>query len=302
MRKSLSADEALGGQQALVLARGAADEGRETALVGRLERLRHLVETRAVGAQGGQQRLAVLEEDVGPDAGVAAGDARHVAKARTGGQQRVARAVALAGLCHEHVGQHVRQVADQGQQAVVLVRLDRDRTGADLHEKVVELLEGDRPHVGARRKEVGGALVQRGPRVAHARRLGAAQRMTAHAAALLVGAERVHEHRLGAADVAHDRPGRGGRVGAAHVVEHQADRRADEDEVGGGGGLFEAVGRLGDGAALEGGGDRRGAAAVAHDAPHAGELASGEPERAAHEPDPDDRDRAFCPERRGHGR
>ena len=76
--------------------------------------------------------------------------------------------------------------------------------------------------------------------------------------------------------------------------DDEPHRRADEDEIGGGGSLFEALRRLGDGATLEGGGDGLGAAAVADHPAHAGELACGEPEGAAHEADADDGDAALC--------
>ena len=63
-------------------------------------------------AQHARERLAVVEEDVDPDARVRAGHARHVAERAADRRERVVAVDArLAGLHDEQVGEHVRQVA-----------------------------------------------------------------------------------------------------------------------------------------------------------------------------------------------
>src|SRR5215212_2061421 len=63
---------------------------------------------------------AVGEVDVAPERRVGAGDPRRVAEARPDG---------ALGLLDEHVGEHVREVADAGEHAVVLGGVDRARPG-----------------------------------------------------------------------------------------------------------------------------------------------------------------------------
>ena len=156
-------------------------------------------------ASAASSSVAVVEEDVGPHAPVGAGDAREVAEARPGGEQRVARAGLQAGLAHEHVGQHVRQVAHHGHHAVVLLRVDRHRPRADLAEERVQQLIGVGVHVVAGRDEVRRSLVERGAGVGDAGGLGAAERVPADAAALLVRRQSAHERSLGAPHVGDDR-------------------------------------------------------------------------------------------------
>ena len=220
-----------GGEHAFALLRSANDRVAEPAGIVRGQRFEHLLQAVLEGRQRGQQSSAVLEEDVGPDAAVAAGDAREVAKARAGGEQRVARARVLPSLTHEDVGEHVRQVADHRHHAVVFLRVDGDRPRADLAEKPVEQLVGVGVDVRPGRHEVGGALEERCPGVGHAGRLGAAQRVTAHAAPLFVRRERPHERALGAAHVADHgvRRGRGAR--RLDVLGNEPHRRAHEDEI-----------------------------------------------------------------------
>ena len=131
-------------QHAPAVLAGASDDGRDAILVRGPQRRLHLFQAGAVGAQHGEQRVAILEEDVRPHARVGAGDAREVAEAGPGAQQRVAGAVVLAGLCHERVGEHVWQVTHQGHEPVVLPRVDGDGARPDLVQKAEEQLQRGR--------------------------------------------------------------------------------------------------------------------------------------------------------------
>ena len=93
-----------------------------------------------------QQRGAVVEEDVGPDAAVAAGDARQVAEARTRREQRVARARVLArpGVMSTLASTCGRWLTTR-HQPVVLLGVDRDRARADAR-------RGSRTAAGRRRR------------------------------------------------------------------------------------------------------------------------------------------------------
>ena len=77
-------------------------------------------------------RGAVLGADVGPDAGMAGGDAGHVAEAAGGqAQQRGVLLGALAGQAHERGRGEVRHVGDDRDQRVVALGRQRDHVGAE---------------------------------------------------------------------------------------------------------------------------------------------------------------------------
>ena len=97
-----------------------------------VERRLELLDPAAVLAERGHDRLAVVEEDVDPDPRVRAGDAGHVAQRAARRLQRVVAVDARrAGLVEEHVRERVRQVARDGDEAVVRAGVDRDRPGAE---------------------------------------------------------------------------------------------------------------------------------------------------------------------------
>ena len=84
------------------------------------------------------QASGVVEEDVDPDARVRSCDARHLAERRARRRERVVPFDRRrADLVQEQVRERVRQVADEREQAVVRLRIDRDRDGAERrHERV----------------------------------------------------------------------------------------------------------------------------------------------------------------------
>ena len=87
------------------------------------------------------QRVGVREVDVAPDRRVGAGDAGDVAEARAGRRQRLALFRARArGLRDEHVGEHVRQVRDRREHAVVGLGVERRGAGAEAGEQPVQAL------------------------------------------------------------------------------------------------------------------------------------------------------------------
>ena len=146
----------------------------------RAGRSRTLCERGDVGVELALERLAVGEEDVAPQRRVRARHARRVAKARAGRRQPLRLVGQLARrLAHEHVREHVRQVADGRHQAVVHVRRDRGRPRAERGHAPVQALVEHAARALGRRQVPGRALEQLGPRVLDARRLGARQRMPA---------------------------------------------------------------------------------------------------------------------------
>ena len=74
------------GEHAPPVAARLADPAGEEAGVAARERRLDLLDAAAVLGERGGERLAVVEEDVDPDARVRAGDARHVAQRAAGGR------------------------------------------------------------------------------------------------------------------------------------------------------------------------------------------------------------------------
>ncbi len=143
--------------------------------------------------------------------------------------------------------------------------------------------------LGQRREVPGRAVEQLGARVLRATRLHAADRVAADEARAQRWRHGRDDARLGRADVG-DR-GVGRQLGQLREHARQlGDGRAEHDELGARHRRREVVDRLVDAAAGERG-IPRGRVGIAADDPRgAGSLARGEPERAAHEAEPDDRD------------
>ena len=81
-------------------------------------------------AQRIRERLAVLEEDVAPHGRIGSGDAGEVLEARPDAMEGPSAAhLELARVLHQHVGQHVRQVTDDGHDAIVSAGVDVRRVG-----------------------------------------------------------------------------------------------------------------------------------------------------------------------------
>ena len=107
--------------------------------------------------------LGVVEEDVDPHPRVRAGDPGHVAQGSAGARQRIVPLDATRpGAVHDHVREHVRQVARQGDEPVVRRRVDRDRERAELGDEAVDEAMPRRVGLRRRRQEPGGAFEQSG--------------------------------------------------------------------------------------------------------------------------------------------
>ena len=117
-----------------------------------------------VSSIAAHERVGVGEVDVAPHRRVGAGHAGHVAEARPGGGQPLALLRQRArGLRDEHVGQHVRQVGDDGEHAVVGLGVERGGAGAERGEQAVQALV-QRAAGARRRRQVPGGAVERAPR------------------------------------------------------------------------------------------------------------------------------------------
>ena len=116
------------------------------------------------------QRVGVGEVDVAPDRGVGAGHARDVAEARAGrGQPLASSRAAPRRLGDEHVGEHVRQVRDGREQAVVRRRRRSRRAARRARRAAGAGARRACPRVARGRRQVPGrAVEQLGARVAHA--------------------------------------------------------------------------------------------------------------------------------------
>ena len=116
------------GEHPPAVATGLADPAGEEARVARGERGLELLDPPPVLAERGDERVAVVEEDVHPDARVGARDPRHVAERAARGLQRVVPVDPRgARLVQEHVRERVRQVARHRDEPVVRAGVDRDR-------------------------------------------------------------------------------------------------------------------------------------------------------------------------------
>ena len=148
-----------------------------------------------------------------------------------GGQALVAGGQRSGGLRDQHVGQHVGQVRDRGHDAVVGLRVDRDRLGA---EAVRAGGAGVRKHAGGGRRGgqvPGGALEQVGAGVLDPGGLGAGQRVAADKAGVVMGGD---HGALGRADVGdHAVVGRC-RQRLPHRRRHLSHRNGDEHRLGAG--------------------------------------------------------------------
>jgi len=91
------------------------------------------------GVEGGDDRVAVLDTDVGPDAGVSGRDARHVAEPTRGQPEQGGVLLgSFGGEPHQGCRREVGYVRDDRDQRVVLLRRERDHVGAEGRH--------DRPH------------------------------------------------------------------------------------------------------------------------------------------------------------
>ena len=194
-----------------------------------------LVQPPAVLVRRGQQRLAVVEEDVDPDARVRAGDARHVAERAADGRERVVAVDACRRRPATRAGSRRRAAGGSSARRAGRARPGRSRPGARRWPSTIAVHLGEALRVGVvhRRQEVRGALEQLGARgrARHAPRSRStgwpptkrARSAPSHAA---------HDVRLGRADVGHGRAGRRRGDGRGDRGRQLRHRRADDDEVG----------------------------------------------------------------------
>ena len=124
------------------VARRLGDPARELAAVLGGERPLELLDPAAVLAERRDDRLAVVEEDVDPDARIGAGDPRHVAQRAAGRLERVVTVDAgRAGLVEQDVRERVRQVARDRDEPVVGAGVDRDGPRAERRDEAVHRAE-----------------------------------------------------------------------------------------------------------------------------------------------------------------
>ena len=100
------------------------------------------------GERVGDQ-VAVLDEDVGPDRRVRAGDARHLAQRRAGIPERLV--AGLRDALHQQVRERVGEMARERKQPVVRLGVEPDRAGAEGGDEPLD--EVDARGVGRGRRE-----------------------------------------------------------------------------------------------------------------------------------------------------
>ena len=154
---------------------------------------------------------------------------------------RTPRPSAAAACGDEHVGDHVREVADGRHQPVVGLGVDRLRAGAEVGDRALQAVVQDAARALGRRQVPARALEQVGARVLDPGGLGAGQRVAADEALALPRLRQLRDQvALGRADVGDHRVARRSPSSASATSAGQrADRRGAEDDLG-------AVDRLGD--------------------------------------------------------
>ena len=105
-----------------------------------------------------------------------------------------------ADLVQEQVRERVRQVADEREQPVVRIGVDRDRDGAERRDERVQRAVARRVGRRVRRQEPRRAVEEIGPRALRSAHLGAGDGMAADEALVR---DRAREHALRRADVRH---------------------------------------------------------------------------------------------------
>ncbi len=214
------------------------DPARELAAVLGAECGLELLDPAPVLAEGGNDRLAIVEEDVDPDARIGARDPRHVAQRAA---RRLEGVVAVdarrAGLVEQHVGEGVRHVTRDRDEPVVGARIDRDGPRPERGDEAVHRAQQLRPGARGRRQEPGRTLEELRIRTLWAARLGAADRMAADEAAVSSGGGA--DRALRRADVGDDAPARREREHLSDDVGQLRHGSGDEDEVGALHGGFE---------------------------------------------------------------
>ena len=109
--------------------------------------------------------MAVGDADVAPHLGMAAGDAREIAEAAGGETEQLVRIRALREVMYQGKGQQVRQVADGGEDAVVLLRSElRKLCAAEFPARVCALAHRSeiRPRDDARTHEAAARVADHG--------------------------------------------------------------------------------------------------------------------------------------------
>ncbi len=231
-------------------------------------------------------RLAVGGEDVPPDRRIRARDPGRVAKAGADlGQPLGLLREGRRGLADEHVGEHVREVADGRHHPVVSLGIDRLRPGPEAGDRALQPVVVQ-PAGGVGRGQVpAGALEQLRAGVLDSRRLRAGERVPADEPRRAFPRRKACDQlALRRADVGDHGLGPAHRERLGDQSRQRSDRRRTEDDVGLGD-------RVGDRA---GGGVEHPELEPAPQIPRVGVEAGddgvepalrGEPDRAADQPD-----------------
>ena len=189
-------------------------------------------------------------------------------------------------LGDEHVGEHVGQVRDGGQDAVVGVGVDRGGPRADPVQEPVQALVEHARGAGAGGQVPGGRLEQVGASVLDTGVLGSGQGMAADEAGIVVGSDHLA---LGGAHVGDHAVRRRGGERLAHQRRQAADGHGHEHRLGIGDGGRDRAARAVQRAELERALQRLGRIVVSG---HLGAeaLARRQGHRAADQPDAENRE------------
>jgi hypothetical protein len=185
----------------------------------------------------------------------------------------------------EHVGEHVRQVAEHGHEPVVGLGVDRHGARAQLHHEAVQALVEEPAGLLVRREVPDGALEEVRARVLHPRRLGAGDWMAADEAGV---GRPAHEVLLRRAHVGHERVVAGGVERRPHELRERAHGRAGEAQLSTLDCLLERGRGAVDRAALEREPKPLGIAAEAHHLGVLDVLLRGKADRSADQPHAED--------------
>jgi hypothetical protein len=246
----------------------------------------HLLEGSGEVADLLADRGPVREIDVTPHRRVRPGHARRVAKARPHLAQRLpVLEQPSGGLGDEHVGQHVREVTEDGDQPVVRRGIDGHRSGAEVDHEAVEPFVEQSLGVRQRGQVPDRALKEVRTGVLHSGGFRAGDRMPADEALVV---DRTKELLLRRADVGHGAVGPSGVESRLHEARQGADRSAGEAELA----ALERIGNGGrdpiDRPQLAPPLEAVGISTEAHDVRVGHILVGGEADRAANQPDAQD--------------
>ncbi len=264
-------------------ARAAPEQGLERIPIAGRDQVARVLEPGEIRVERVEHRVAVRREDVEPDRGMTRSDTGHVPEpARRESQQRAVLRLVRRRDVHERRRRELRDVADERDEYVVVVRRHRHDLGLHAAQQRaqggVRLFDGR----GRRREYPGRADEHVGAGAVDALLLGTRHRMTADEPGGAVGTpdrHRVDDRALHRADVGDERDA---RLQELHDrVGNRADRQRDERDVDAGRGRREIGGRRSDRTELDRALEPVGVAVEAHHLVAQGRER--ETDRAAHE-------------------